>query len=1433
MSELTGLPRGIFALDNKRVTVDPSKNVIIKGFLEARESNPVSLDSFDAYLAFDSVTKESFLSYLKLNVKLEQEDVIDLKRLFEDNASQGKLDRNSISCERKSLRTVLRSQSYLRYFLEIEGNKEVAKKKGYAKKATKLLKKYEFTIPFEKRKLNKKQVSCSGTFAKEKEVEVLQKYLNKLYAEYGTLKESRQRSLNEYNNLREEKISAYLSPIKAAIKESHLKDSTKNSLLQLSDDELLNRVLFKKSALKRDIKRDLGNDTWGKRIKTIATKTKKRASSRVSPLIVPIRKKWETIKTKVENRLNKIRNKRLEKGRNNEQKTRLINYSLKISDLKARLKRTQAELEKLESNSNASYNEKQKIREEIRDLTELLRQWRREFAKKNDKSSQKKTVFIRSRKEPSKRTVPWRAIASITSVIAIICLFAVAGAFSPPKAVPLEIQDRSQAKLSYTMWEYRKGTELDPALYQTYVPIINETVWVDVFRRTKEYPDRGLVLGFYEPLLEHEKGYESDLVLLAPCLDEDLNGVDDETGGKAKSYGLPSDQFYNKSLVLTFKVLDVDNSLVVGECENRPNRLYLTLGYATDYVVIACFVLCSLFFLYFAFRKDVAKARSTVRLSNPAHRLSKRTKSVLKAIFVGLFFLAWIFCAVAFSDALLSVLFAGFLLVLFVSTFSNLKKWSDELKRTKKVVEKSSRKTKTFLCSVAFVACSILWFVFTVMFNSVLLGIAFGVLMALIISVSMPSSKRLDANRELRESFKESFSIRKNTTRKNQRKKLFRGTRTRLNKDPDQSNNHTRFLAFVVSVCCILFPTLIGWFEVNIASFECPEPTFALVPQDLRRNGIDYNAEELNYTSKIDDLKEIPFNHEIVLKFNLTLPENQRVKFYAELVPDGELDLGGLSKVKYGITRVFNTKNIVGKCKNKMVYLPIDLGKEKNAVVPGKYKLRVYCVQNYFLSLTRESKAHEYDVEISKDAIRFVPAYSNDPSYSTRVGSCYSKRSEDLLGYNNYFECKMEDSLGTLVDGRTVGLYITQREGFAPVFKKVDDYDAKNGIINYKYVSRSHFREYQQSKIEFIGDSDLFYKSATHVEDCEIAKDKFAHTASYGNLDQMTYNGTSIDQYNKNEFKLTSHLFYLYNCHPEELQWEHPYYDYDAGETNHTDLLRLDVTTSTTSSIESPPIYYLGTKSDISKFTYCFNLEKDVAGTEDVDKIHVKIKTQLYRDNELVREKVDYDDNFNVGDFEWKVINDDFTEFFDEGGRAFKIKIVSNFTIDPTCDDDLSLFFDYCKLECFYTPTYYRGFNFNNGFNDLASPAEGTSEANYWDMDHPIVLGNNILDYINYPGLLDNYRFERDFRSDNSWNIYSGLFSTDAYGNPIFTRDDNLNLPPTWGSYGGNGMAIFDLHPSKPNINVSDSFNSVKIQDEFTSIYDTDTDRVLLPYTTW
>ncbi|KKM68053.1 hypothetical protein LCGC14_1464790, partial [marine sediment metagenome] len=290
-------------------------------------------------------------------------------------------------------------------------------------------------------------------------------------------------------------------------------------------------------------------------------------------------------------------------------------------------------------------------------------------------------------------------------------------------------------------------------------------------------------------------------------------------------------------------------------------------------------------------------------------------------------------------------------------------------------------------------------------------------------------------------------------------------------------------------------------------------------------------------------------------------------------------------------------------------------------------------------------------------------------------------------------------------------------------------------------------------------------------------------------------------------------LYYHTEFAPTEIQWtKSPSYSFDSGPP---DTIYLDVGTDLSTYIESPVLGYLGTVADFAHLSYRYELFNYATPNDD---IWVDLKSQIYRDGSLVYEQYEYQGFYNTNTG-WQTVNIDLTDYFTEAGQQFQIKISADFTFYNGYSDDISLRFDHVTLEAHYPPVYYRGFNFQDGFNQFTSPTLSTSEPLYWDSNNPIALGNDILAYNNYPGLITNNLFSQDYRFDSSWASYSGLFTDGA--TPIFDERDDINLGPTWRELNGDGMAVFDLLGTNPPINVSAIYQSV-IKDEFTSVNDTD-----------
>ena len=70
----------------------------------------------------------------------------------------------------------------------------------------------------------------------------------------------------------------------------------------------------------------------------------------------------------------------------------------------------------------------------------------------------------------------------------------------------------------------------------------------------------GLILGIYNNLHGNGIFFESGLIWLNRCVDQDRNGIDDLTGDMALTYGNSSDLYFNTSLIIEFKVLGIQKA---------------------------------------------------------------------------------------------------------------------------------------------------------------------------------------------------------------------------------------------------------------------------------------------------------------------------------------------------------------------------------------------------------------------------------------------------------------------------------------------------------------------------------------------------------------------------------------------------------------------------------------------------------------------------------------------------------------------------------------------------------------------------------------------------------------------------------------------------------------------------------------------------------
>lgn len=142
-----------------------------------------------------------------------------------------------------------------------------------------------------------------------------------------------------------------------------------------------------------------------------------------------------------------------------------------------------------------------------------------------------------------------KKIIKVSTVIVVITGLILLGIFlSKPPLILIEKYDL--VTLDYQMWESDYAQDYDPLN-----PLIDETIVVMAVPITEQ--DDGLILGLYNNLIGKTQYYESGLIWLANCVDQNRDGIDDNTGESALSYGNSTNQFFGIHLKIQFKILDI------------------------------------------------------------------------------------------------------------------------------------------------------------------------------------------------------------------------------------------------------------------------------------------------------------------------------------------------------------------------------------------------------------------------------------------------------------------------------------------------------------------------------------------------------------------------------------------------------------------------------------------------------------------------------------------------------------------------------------------------------------------------------------------------------------------------------------------------------------------------------------------------------------
>ena len=141
------------------------------------------------------------------------------------------------------------------------------------------------------------------------------------------------------------------------------------------------------------------------------------------------------------------------------------------------------------------------------------------------------------------------SVSGITALVIILILIFLS--FQPARIV---VEKYDSVRIRYTMWKEDQ-----------YYLLINQTLWVNMTMindTCANGENTGIILGLYNKLLGKEVYYESEKIYVGRCVDNDLDGYDDNSGEPALSFGKMNMQYYDTDLAIEFKILGLEKNNV-------------------------------------------------------------------------------------------------------------------------------------------------------------------------------------------------------------------------------------------------------------------------------------------------------------------------------------------------------------------------------------------------------------------------------------------------------------------------------------------------------------------------------------------------------------------------------------------------------------------------------------------------------------------------------------------------------------------------------------------------------------------------------------------------------------------------------------------------------------------------------------------------------
>ncbi len=283
--------------------------------------------------------------------------------------------------------------------------------------------------------------------------------------------------------------------------------------------------------------------------------------------------------------------------------------------------------------------------------------------------------------------------------------------------------------------------------------------------------------------------------------------------------------------------------------------------------------------------------------------------------------------------------------------------------KLRKLFQKPRNDLKEIICSSVLILGLFTTFLQAFVFNAIWEALITFICVILVGWIFAPLTKKHPKRRVSRNVSKPSLIT------KARRKIIKAKHRTIKNKEEYIHNKNFRLKAVLMVILLIILPTIVGWWHVSTIPATCPTPSFAGLPQEARFNALNFDYDSLEFVNDPNDLESFSFNSMFVMKFSLSARTNKIYYFHAKLTPLDPLALNeGFVSYSMLNSRVhdFKSKAIKGPFSERELFVEVDLNEANIPVLPGKYKLEVYCIEQQGLSIAKKSNIHEYEVFVEK-----------------------------------------------------------------------------------------------------------------------------------------------------------------------------------------------------------------------------------------------------------------------------------------------------------------------------------------------------------------------------------------------------------------------------------------------------------------------------------